>query len=133
MWMLTILSAGIPEQSAAEAVQSQANFAAAIRDDSTSPFIILLTVVDDRTGQARTGCTDAPFLIGAIRIETELNEAEAKRLALANTSHVFHFTKQKALDNLPFRYAIACTAIEHGSSARIQDRTGQILIFPNEK
>jgi hypothetical protein len=133
VWMLVTLLVGIPKQAKAEAVQSQADFAAAIRDHSTSPFIILLTVIDDRTGQARTGCSLAPFLVGALRSESGLSNIEAEGLALANTSHVFHFSKQTALDHLPFGYADACVAIRHGSSARVQDRTGEIRVFSKEK
>jgi len=55
--------------SAADPRQSQAAFEAAIRDRSTSPYIVLITVVDDRTGQTGTGCSGANLLLGAIYIE----------------------------------------------------------------
>jgi hypothetical protein len=85
-------------------IQSQAEFKVAIRDDSTSPYLILLTVVDDRTGQSWTDCTLAPFLVGAIWMEQDPQRngapiEEHDRIALANTSRVFHFFQQSALDN----------------------------------
>jgi hypothetical protein len=121
-----------------EPFQSQAHFRVAIRDGSTSPHFILLTVVDDRTGKATTGCTLAPFLVGAIERErdgwNDWRGEEAKRIALTNESHVFHFTKQSALDNLPLdqdaRCRQACIAIKSGQSARMGDRVGNLILGP---
>ena len=127
------------ENAAAETVQSQPDFEIAVRETSTSPYIILLTVVDDRSGQSRTGCTQAPFLLGAITMEklggfgktnaeNIVKLQQAREIALNNATHVFHFSQQAALDNLPFGYPEACKAIEHGQRARIADITGQTLI-----
>jgi TonB-like protein len=140
---LSILSIGLPEDCAAQARQSQAAFETAIRDNSTSPYVVLFTVVDDRTGQTRIGCTTANLLRGAIYLEkwgsfdskvaseTISRHKEAETFALENTSHVFHFSSQAALNNiLPFRYPEACAAIERGSRARIGDRGGQLLLGP---
>jgi len=90
--------------------QSSESFAAAFHDHSTSPVYVLITVVDDNTGQARTGCTEANFVLGAIQREYGLGSgAEAdtneRHMALANTSHVFHFSKPEALANVAFRYS----------------------------
>lgn len=90
--------------------QSPESFAAAIRDHSSSPVYVLITVVDDTTGQARTGCTEANFLVGAIQREYGLAndtaaDANARNMALANTSHVFHFSRPEALANVAFRYS----------------------------
>ena len=140
---LSIPSIGLPRDSAAQARQSQAAFETAIRDKSTSPYIVLVTVVDDRTGQASTGCNGANLLLGAIYLEkwggfdskvtpeTNSRLEEVEKIALENASHVFHFSNRAALDNvLPFRYPEACAAIERGSRARIGDRGGQILLEP---
>ena len=90
--------------------QSPESFSAAIRDNSTSPFYVLITVVDDTTGQARTDCNTANLLLGAIHIEYGFTYdaaaiANAQNTALANTSHVFHFSKPEALANVAFRYS----------------------------
>jgi hypothetical protein len=82
-----------------------------------------VTVIDDRTGKASAGCNSARRLLGAIHIEkwggvdsTKLSEVE--RIALENTCHVFHFSKEAALAViLPFRYPDACAAIEQGTRA----------------
>ena len=140
---LSILSIGLPRDAAAQAHQSQAAFETAIRDDSSSPYVVLMTVVDDRTGQASTGCNTANLLRGAIYIEkfgsieskvtteTHSRLEVVKTLAAENTSHVFHFSHPAALPNvLPFRYPDACAAIERGTSARIQDLTGKVVFGP---
>jgi TonB family protein len=137
---LSILWIGSPGDAAAQARQSQAAFETAIRDTSTSPYVVLITVVDDRTGEVSTGCNTANLLLGAIYLEkwgsfdssqAAARHEEVKRIALENTSHTFHFSNQAALNNvLPFRFAEACVAIERGTRARIADRTGQILFGP---
>jgi TonB family protein len=140
---LSVLSIGLPTQSAAQARQSQAAFETAIRDRSTSPYIVLITVVDDRTGQVSTGCNSANLLRGAIYLqkwgrfdsrvtpETHSKFEEVEKIALENTSHVFHFSNQEALNNiLPLRFPEACAAIERGSRARLGDRTFRIILGP---
>jgi hypothetical protein len=138
-FLLTVFSIGMPGESTADPIQSQSDFEIAIRDNSTSPYIVLLTIVDDRTGESRTGCTEAHFLIGAIilerldgygktRSENMVKAQKARRIAVENTSHIFHFSKQSAIDNLPFKYQEACDAIAHGLRARISDLGGATLI-----
>jgi hypothetical protein len=39
---------------------------------------------------------------------------KARQIALENTSHEFHFSKQAAIGNLSFNYQQACDAIAHG-------------------
>ena len=90
--------------------QSPESFQAAIRDDSTSPVYVLITVVDDITGQSRTGCTTGNLLLGAIHRQYSLaydmaGIANAQNMALTNTSHVFHFSMPEALANVAFRYS----------------------------
>jgi len=138
---LWIFALDLPGSSVAQTRQSQAAFETAIRDHSSSPYVILITVVDDRTGQSNTGCTLAPFLPVAIYIEkwgplpksiakTDPRLKEAEEIALENTSHVFHFSSQAALDNLPFRHPDACAAIKRGSRARIADIIGKVILGP---
>jgi hypothetical protein len=86
--LLSSLSVG-PGVAETEPSQPQAQFEAAIRNRSTSPNFILLTVVDDRTGESWIGCTLAPFLLGAIeREQPAVSLEEAVRIALSNTSRV---------------------------------------------
>jgi hypothetical protein len=138
-FLLIVFSIGITGKSVAGPIQSQSDFEIAVRDNSTSPYIVLLTVVDDRTGQSRTGCTEANFLLGAIILErlngygkknseNMVKNQRARQIALENTSHVFHFSKQAAIDNLPFNFQEACDAIAHGLRARISDIGGVTLI-----
>jgi hypothetical protein len=90
-----------------EPVQDRAHYEAAFRNHSTAPSFVLVTIVDDRTGQSRTGCVEANFVMGAITFETGVLGDEAEQTASSNSTHVFHFSKQKALDNVPFRYTQA--------------------------
>lgn len=116
---------------AGEPFQSQDRFATAIRDESTSPYFVLITVVDDRTGRTTTGCTTANFLLGAIHRENDLGYdsigvRKAQEIALSNVAHVFHFSKQASLDNLAMNDKIqdeqkACAIIKKGQSARLAD------------
>jgi len=78
-------------------MQSQASFEAAFRTISTSPQYVLMTAVDDKTGQARTFCTLSSFLLGAIDRE---GVGPAVAVARASRDHVFHFRQQAALDNI---------------------------------
>jgi hypothetical protein len=113
----------------ADEIQPQDKFEAALRDRSTSPFVILLTVVDDRAGKTRTGCVMAPFLLGAIHFETGASSHDALDVALANRSHVFHFNTQKALDNIRFlKSHLVCDAVRRGLTVRQLDITGEFVI-----
>jgi len=90
-------------------VQSQASFEAAIKNHSTAPPYVLVTVVDDRTKTERSVCTTSNLLLGAIYFEHGLGTgaqawAEAERIALSNRDHVFHFSKPKALENVAPTY-----------------------------
>ncbi len=50
----------------AKAAQDQEHYRQALSDHSTSPYFVLVTIKDDRTGTAFTGCINANFLKGAI-------------------------------------------------------------------
>lgn len=143
--------------------QSQERFEAAIRNTSSAPSFILYTVVDDRSGQAHTMCGIAPLLLGAIAREygppyDKAGHEKALEIALSSRDHIFHFTKQEALDNIPVRYsqealisarnmlaglserpirgnfpcdaAIACALIELGQSATMRDRACAVVAVP---
>lgn len=147
-----VLSAGLSGQVAAQGLQPQADFENAIRDSSTSPYVVRITVIDDRTGEASTVCVDAHLLTGAIyldkggsfeprasgdapgnflKAERAKKLQEAADIAVANTSHIFHFSKPEALKSISHRYPEACAAIDQGKRARIADRTGQIRTEPS--
>jgi hypothetical protein len=71
---------------------------------------VLITVIDARTGQARSVCTTANFLLGAIDREYELGHdaagfSKGVEIALKSQDHVFRFQHQAALDNIPVRYS----------------------------
>lgn len=133
----------------AEPYQSHANFEAAVRNSSTSPYVVLLTAIDDRTGRPSTGCTTVDLLKGAIWRETwgqsvastvaegRSRDEKVRRILIRNTSHVFRFSDPAALRNiLPFqisaRYPHACDAIARGIRVRIADLTGQPIFVPED-
>ena len=94
---------------AAVAQQSNASFARAIANHSTSPSYVLITVIDDRSGSRQTVCTMAPFLLGAIQRQyrlpyTPTGEAKIEAIALAGKDHVYHFSRPDALSNLRPNY-----------------------------
>jgi hypothetical protein len=131
-----LCSLAAPAAAEPAALQAQAQFEAAIRNRSTSPNLILLTVVDDRTGESWTGCTLAPLLLGALLKESESQQPPvslqtATQIALSNTSHVFHFSKQSALDNLmpviDGKYSAACEALKRNGCMRKPDLTGAFV------
>jgi hypothetical protein len=96
--------------SGGEFTQSRASFEAAIRNDSTAPSYVLISVVDDRTESQRSICTTANLLLGAIHHEYALGydkkgQSETERIALSSNTHVFRFAKQDALNNIPSSYS----------------------------
>ncbi|HEY4212800.1 MAG TPA: hypothetical protein VGM84_15060 [Steroidobacteraceae bacterium] len=114
--------------------QSPESFEAAIRDESTSPVYVLITVVDDTSGRSKTGCTTGNLLLGAIHMQYGLaydmaGVASARNSALTNTSHVFHFSKAEALTNVAFRYSprdmeVARTRVRSMSDQRLREGLG---------
>jgi hypothetical protein len=62
--------------------------------------------------------------------DTTARLQEVQKSALENTTHIFHFSSQAALDNVPLGYPEACRAIEQGKRTRIADLTGQLLLGP---
>lgn len=116
----------------AQYVQSRASYEAAIHNSSTSPSYVLVTVVDARTELARSTCTTANLLMGAIHFEYGLGYDSAgyvksDAIALSNQTHVFRFTKQDALNNVPFTYsdgdiAAARAFLAPFSAAELRDK-----------
>jgi hypothetical protein len=109
--------------------QSAESFEAAIHNRSTSQSFVLITVVNDATGQATTGCTMAPFLLGAIHMEhglafDEAGNTNAVNMAIATANHVFHFSRPDALENVSFRYS---PAELEAARRRVQPLTDQQL------
>jgi hypothetical protein len=103
---LSILSLGLPGNSAAQARQSQAAFETAIRDKSTSPYVVLVTVVDDRTGQVSAGCNSAQRLLSAIQLDEwgsvdGVKLAEAKDCAGEHVSRIPFFQRSHARNHPP--------------------------------
>lgn len=96
----------------------------------------MIQITDGRTGQVRSGCTLAPFLLGAIHLERGLGYDPAsrdmvKRIALSAANHEFTFRSKAALKNLRFdrldsQYAEACRLIAQGKQAIEEDDTGKI-------
>jgi hypothetical protein len=134
----------------AEFRQSSETFEKAIRNNSTHTYVVLATIVDDLTGESHTQCIAAPFLLGAIHREYDLSHDAASiekaiRIALANPTHEFHFSKQAAIDNIPLsgketgshlenqrkyqlRLQEACVLIRQEESVFLADITGKVSI-----
>jgi hypothetical protein len=84
-------------------------YAQALKNGSTAPNYVLITVVDNRTGKATLACTEAPFLLGAIHREREIayDEKGCQRvmsLALARRNRTFKFSSPEAVRNVQPRY-----------------------------
>ena len=100
-----LCTAGCGNAPHADKPQDHAAFVAALHNESTSPSFVKFQAAG--TGQpARTYCTSANFLLGAIHLEqglpyTEEGLAVSTRAATSNTDHVFRFDKPAALANLP--------------------------------
>ena len=102
---LVSLAAGGP-------VQSRASFEAAVRNRSTAPPYVLITVVDEKAGKVRSGCTTVNAFMGAIHMEHGLDydptgEARATDIVLSSQDHVFKFKNRRALENITFAYSEA--------------------------
>jgi len=88
-----------------ENLQRQSDFEQAIRNSSTSPWHVKVAVVNSRTNQRRTICTNGDFLMGAIHREhgipyTSSGIKKAESLAL-NSSREYIFKRKSAISNIP--------------------------------
>ena len=108
--LLLIVATACDPAHAATPFQSEASFEAAIHNYSTAPSYVLITVVDARSATARSTCTTANLLLGALHREYDLEfdaagQYKAEQFALANKSHSFRFTRQQAIDNVPLYFS----------------------------
>jgi hypothetical protein len=118
-------------------IQSHAQFLAAVDNPTSSPSYVLLTVVDGRNGEAKTGCTLAVFLLGAMHLERHLDYSdgsvrEVRDLVVAQTDHRYVFSNAAALHNVGFeslgtRALDACRIIRSGHPAYQQDITHRTI------
>lgn len=93
-------------------------------DESTAPYYVVITVVNDSTGVSRVVCTEAPFLLGAIHIERRIpySDRGSKHvwiIALSTKGRIFHFSNPKVLDNMPIRYSDGLLLTARGSVGSI--------------
>jgi hypothetical protein len=89
----------------AESKYTNQMFRRAVVEDSTSPFYLLFTLHDPKTGADRVVCTVGSGLVGAIHFEhhldfDEASQKAARRIALTTPGHRFTFTSRKALRNV---------------------------------
>ncbi|SDX59035.1 hypothetical protein SAMN04515617_10533 [Collimonas sp. OK242] len=108
--VLLFLFVALPGYAQSTSGQSESSFKAAVENESTAPAYAMFTLIDDATGQARTGCNGTNFLKGAIQIEYKIEyDSEGSRkikdLILSNKDHVYRFKNQKALANIAFTYS----------------------------
>jgi hypothetical protein len=104
-----VLALTLPSGAFAAPLQDQAQFQDAVRNTSTSPSYVLVTIVDDRSGQARTGCTEANLVEGALHRDLHLPHDDnsvwaVQQRMLKSRDHVFHFSDPGALANVSFGY-----------------------------
>jgi hypothetical protein len=137
--MLSVLaSVGHAEN---DAVQSEKDFEKALRNSSASSQFVLVTIVNDRTAETRTECMPAPVLLLAIHRENGLpfdpwSREVARQIAFTNTSRVFRFSKQPAIDALAFPeqrrglHAEACVLVRQGKSVSLTEGGGKIQVEP---
>lgn len=85
-------------------------FRRAVVEDSTSPFYLLFTLHDPKTGADRVVCSVGSGLVGAIHFEHHLDfddagQKAARQIALTMPGHRFTFTSRKALRNVQPYYS----------------------------
>ena len=61
----------------------------------------MITAVDDRTAEAKTFCITSNLLRGALAREHGWGIERSREEAASNPTHVFHFSKGEALENMP--------------------------------
>ena len=76
---------------------SAVQFESALRNISTGPNYILITVVNGNTGQQESVCIEAEALLTALYLEHNLKLAEATAFALAQPAWIFTFSNTNAL------------------------------------
>jgi hypothetical protein len=91
-------------------VQSRESYEAAVRNRSTSPSYVMISVAGGGTEPAKVICTTANFILGAIHREYALGYdaagvLKATEIALANSNHIFTFSQPSARANIPMNYS----------------------------
>src|ERR1700733_8544652 len=86
-------------------VQDQAHYEQAVRDKTSAPYFVLVTIVDDAAKTSWTGCTLPEFVEGALDIEQgaandDADMAHDAQTMLQAKDHTFHFSNPKALAEL---------------------------------
>ena len=111
----------------------------AIKHLSTAPYFVLVTIVDGRSGVARTDCIPANLLLGAIhrehRLPKELSSIpRAEKIALSQKDRRFVFNNPEALANVTANGAEAramsrraCEIIRSGQPAYMADISGEVV------
>ena len=84
---------------------SAVQFESALRNISTAPNYILITVVNGNTGQQESVCMEAEFLLAALNIEHNLKLAEATAFALAQPDRTYKFFDANALARVERAYS----------------------------
>jgi hypothetical protein len=76
---------------------SQTQFEQALRNISTAPDYVLVTVVDANTGTQQATCMEAETLLSALQVEHALQWDRAVAFALAQPDRLFRFSNPGAL------------------------------------
>lgn len=81
------------------------NYAAAIKNESTFQYFLVVNVKNLKTGLTREYCTKGNFLIGALHMEYNIsynNKGTSKvdSIAIMNKCRYFEFKKSKAIRNI---------------------------------
>ena len=84
---------------------SDGQFESALRNISTAPNYILITVANGNTGYQTTSCMEAEFLLAALNIEHNLKWDEAVAFALAQPDRTFMFSDTNALARVERAYS----------------------------
>lgn len=95
---------------------TQDMFRNALKNTSTAPDYVLITVRGPDDKAARTVCTTANLFLGAIHREyaldySEASEKRAMEIALQQTNRSFKFQKEEAIKNL----------VDHGTPEALAD------------
>src|SRR5437879_6403507 len=80
-------------------------FARALREDSTSPLFVLVTIQDGNTGNSREVCMEAPLLLWAIAAERQLSYEPAsltnlRHIAISQPDRSFTFASSTVLERV---------------------------------
>jgi len=117
----TILSKLGPPPASTGPFQNPTQYVVAALDfTSDAEAYVMITAVDDRTAEAKTFCITSNLLRGALAREHGWGIERSREEAASNPTHVFHFSKGEALENMPEnqRSPRACELIAQGYFVR---------------